>query len=163
MDSEYVWLLHIVVVIIMNVSMVIWKSRCVHCINSIQLKQRLVRIFKLSIVNHGSIVSILVSSLQWRIRSFAHVFLIQVIMIILLCVNLNLFVVTNPMEITLINIDPIVNFITHVSKVEHLIIQHVNMVIVFLFNIKNVYLPNKWNVQVVESHLMNSSFLTLSS
>ena len=65
---------------------------------------------------------------------------------ILRCVNLNLFVETNPTGIMLINIDRIVNFIIHVWKAEHLIIQHVNMVIDFLSNIRNVYLLNKWNV-----------------
>ena len=67
----------------------------------------------------------------------------QAITIILHCVNLNLFVAINPMVTMLINIDRIVNFIILVSKVERLITRHVNMVIAFLFNIKNVYLLNK--------------------
>jgi hypothetical protein len=78
-------------------------------------------------------------------------------MIILHYVNLNLFVEINQMVIMLINIDLIVNFIIHVWKVEHLIIQHVNMVIDFLFNIKNVYLRNKSDVlgeEMIDFHLI---------
>jgi hypothetical protein len=87
-------------------------------------------------------------------------------MIILHYVNLNLFVEINQMVIMLINIDLIVNFIIHVLKVEHLIIQHVNMVIDFLFNIKNVCLLNKSDVlqkKVRNFHLILFFFFIFST
>jgi hypothetical protein len=116
-----------------------------------------VKIFKLLVVVHEKNVSILVRS-SFFSSSHIPIDFFQVIMIILPYVNLNLSVERNPMVIMLINIDLIVNFIIHVWKVEHLIIPHVNMVIDFPCNIKNVYLQNKFDVleyKAIEFHLIS--------
>lgn len=60
MVNVYVSLPHIVVVIITNVSMVISKNKCVHCINSIQSKRKLAKIFKSLLVVRERNVLILV-------------------------------------------------------------------------------------------------------
>lgn len=61
MVNVYVLSQLIVVVIITNVLMVIWKNKYVHYINSIRSKQNVVKIFKLLIVVPDKNVSILVS------------------------------------------------------------------------------------------------------
>jgi hypothetical protein len=58
MVNDYVLLLHIVVAIIMNVWMAIWKNKCVRYINFTQLKRKVVKTFKLSAVVHERNVSI---------------------------------------------------------------------------------------------------------
>ena len=67
-------------------------------------------------------------------------------MTIHLPVDLHPIVETHQMVIMSINIGLTVNFTIRVSKIEHIITQLVNMVIVFPFNINGVYQQNKLNV-----------------